>query len=183
MEGTFILSITNDIINAHIFSKFLCSISLKIWKKRFLLFWKQTNKEINKWENFKNFKNITMVDLAWYLLIKKTIEWKDLIMENEESKKNKNKNWGVGHLNITLYEKKSTLLQVMKNDAFRYYFHNHIYIYIVFMLHFQENINQKKLHITKIKVQLFLIISGQFFFKMTITKETLHKPVHNVITK
>jgi hypothetical protein len=133
MEGTFILSITNDIINAHIFSKFLCSISLKIWKKRFLLFWKQTNKEINKWENFKNFKNITMVDLAWYLLIKKTIEWKDLIMENEESKKNKNKNWGVGHLNITLYEKKSTLLQVMKNDAFRYYFHNHIYIYILYL--------------------------------------------------
>jgi hypothetical protein len=54
-------------------------------------------------------------------------------MENEESKKNKNKNWGVGHLNITLYEKKSTLLQVMKNDAFRYYFHNHIYIYILYL--------------------------------------------------
>jgi hypothetical protein len=64
MEGTIILSITNDIVNAHIFSEFLCSISPKIWKKRLPLFWKQTNKEINKWENFKIFKNLTMVDLA-----------------------------------------------------------------------------------------------------------------------
>lgn len=72
----------------------------------------------------------------------------------------------------------------MKNDAFRYYFHNHIYnLFFVFMLHFQENINQKKLHITKIKVQLSLILSGQKNLKMTITKETLHKPIHNVIVK